>query len=108
MSVISVVGSRALPSRPAALSSSPVAHRYDLVVRLAGPSATPHSLIDADMGAFYMWVNQQRLSGAREASFLVWFENHSEAFVISPTLPGNTESNSPVDMQWLLAQVGQS
>jgi hypothetical protein len=63
------------------------------------------SLIDADMGAFYMWNDQQRLSGAKEASFLVWFENHNEALVISPSLPRNTESNSHVDMQWLLSQI---
>ena len=63
------------------------------------------SLIDADMGAFYMWLDQQRLFGAKEASFLVWFENHSEALLISPTTPRNTESNSLVDVQWLLDQV---
>ena len=63
------------------------------------------SLIDADMGAFYMWNDQQRLSGAGEASFLLWFENHNEALVIAPSLPGNTESNNRVDMRWLLAQV---
>jgi hypothetical protein len=63
------------------------------------------SLIDADMGAYYMWINQQRLSGAKEASFLVWFENHEEAVVISPNLPRNTQSSSPVDVRWLLAQV---
>jgi hypothetical protein len=66
----------------------------------------PGSLIDADMGAFYMWLDQQRLSGAEEASFLIWFEDHHEAFVVSPSLPRNTESNSRVDMQWLLAQTG--
>jgi hypothetical protein len=64
------------------------------------------SLVDADMGAFYMWNDQQRLSGAKEASFLLWFENHSEALIISPSLPRNTESNSRVDMRWLLAQIG--
>ena len=64
------------------------------------------SLIDADMGAFYMWNDQQRLSGANEASFLAWFENHSEALLISPALPRNTESNSHVDVEWLLTQVG--
>jgi hypothetical protein len=63
------------------------------------------SLIDADMGAFYMWLDQQRLSGAKEASFLLWFENHSEALLVSPTIPRNAESNNPVDVQWLLAQV---
>jgi hypothetical protein len=66
----------------------------------------PGSLIDADMGSFYMWLDQQRLSGAEKASFLIWFEDHNEAFVISPSLPRNTESNSRVDMPWLLAQTG--
>ena len=27
------------------------------------------SLIDADMGAYYTWINQQRLTGAEDASF---------------------------------------
>jgi hypothetical protein len=66
----------------------------------------PGSLIDADMGAFYMWLDQQRLPGSEEASFLIWFEDHHEAFVVSPSLPRNTESNSRVDMHWLLAQTG--
>jgi hypothetical protein len=63
------------------------------------------SLIDADMGAYLTWIDQQRLSGAEESSFLVWFENHNEAVVISPTLPRGTESSNPVDMHWLLGQL---
>ncbi|HEV2348305.1 MAG TPA: hypothetical protein VG028_00500 [Terriglobia bacterium] len=65
----------------------------------------PGSLIDADMGAFYTWLNQQRLRGAAQSSFLVWFEDHSEALAISPTLPRGTQSDSPVDMKGLLAQI---
>ncbi len=63
------------------------------------------SLIDADMGAFYIWIDQQRLSGAQEASFLVWFKNHSDALVASPALPRNAESKSVVDMKWLVNQL---
>ena len=55
------------------------------------------SLIGADMGAFYIWIDQQRLIGDKEASFLVWFENHREALVITSVLPRITESNNPVD-----------
>ena len=33
------------------------------------------SLVDADMGAYYTWLNQQRLSGAESARFLAWFED---------------------------------
>ena len=63
------------------------------------------SLIDADMAAFYLWLDQQRLPGAEQASFLVWFENQSEALVVSPNLPRNTDSNQPVNMRWLIEQV---
>ena len=42
------------------------------------------SLVDADMGAYYTWLNQQRLSGAKEATFLAWFEDHEEAVAIGP------------------------
>lgn len=77
---------------------------------LSGKNMNPEpdpagSLIDADMGAYYTWIDQQRLTGAEKASFLVWFENHNEALAIAPTLPRNTASSSPVDLKWLASQV---
>ncbi|MGH9352781.1 MAG: hypothetical protein ACRD2G_11575 [Terriglobia bacterium] len=63
------------------------------------------SLIDADMGAYYTWIDQQRLAGAGKASFLVWFENHNEALAIAPSLPRDTQSATPVDLKWLASQV---
>src|SRR5579871_1686059 len=32
------------------------------------------SLVDADMAAYYHWINQQRLPEAENSTFLVWFE----------------------------------
>ena len=61
------------------------------------------SLIDADMGAYYHWINQQRLPGAEKSSFLVWFEGHSQAVAIAPSLPHGTESNSALDLGQLLS-----
>jgi hypothetical protein len=61
------------------------------------------SLVDADMGAYYNWLNQQRLTGAEQSSFLVWFENHSEAVAIGPAMPRGTESSSPTDLQKLIS-----
>jgi hypothetical protein len=61
------------------------------------------SLVDADMGAYYHWLNQQRLPGAEQSSFLVWFEGHSQALVISPTLPRGAQSSSVKDLGELLA-----
>jgi hypothetical protein len=63
------------------------------------------SLVDADMGAYYTWLNQQRLDGAEQSSFLVWFEDHHEVLAIGPALPRATESSSPVDLEHLVGQV---
>lgn len=61
------------------------------------------SLIDADFGAYYNWINQQRLPGAEQSSFIVWFEGHSQAVAIGPGMPRGTESASSVDLRQLLA-----
>jgi hypothetical protein len=61
------------------------------------------SLIDADMGAYYHWINQQRLPESEQSSFLVWFEGHSQALVIAPSLPGGAESSSVLDLGELLS-----
>ena len=63
------------------------------------------SLIDADMGAYYQWINQQQLVGSKESSFLVWFEGHNRALAICPSLPRGAESNSPLDLGELLSLV---
>ena len=61
------------------------------------------SLIDADMGAYYHWINQQRLPKSERSAFLVWFEGHRQALVVSSTLPRATESQSALDMGELLS-----
>ena len=63
------------------------------------------SLIDADMGAYYNWLNQQRLPGANQSSFLVWFEGHNQALTIGPVTPRGTTSTSPIDLRHLLASL---
>jgi len=61
------------------------------------------SLLDADMAAYYCFLNQQRLPGAAQSMFLAWFENHGEAIAISPSMPGGTLSTSAATMEQLLA-----
>jgi len=75
---------------------------------LSSPNANPEldllgSLVDADMGAYYHWINQQRLPGADQSSFLVWFEGHNQALVIAPSLPRGVHSDSAMDLKGLLA-----
>jgi len=59
--------------------------------------------VDADMGAWYNWLNQQRLPGAEQSAFLAWFEGHSQAVVIGPSMPRGTESRSQMDLKQLLS-----
>ena len=61
------------------------------------------SLMDADMGAYYNWLNQQRLSGSTQSMFIAWFENHNEAVAISPLLPRGTESSAAAKLPQLLS-----
>jgi hypothetical protein len=63
------------------------------------------SLVDADMGAYYTWLNLQRLSGGDRASFLVWFENHGEALAISPRLERGASSATSISLAAILARV---
>lgn len=63
------------------------------------------SLVDADMGAYYNWINQQRLSGAGKSAFLAWFEGHNTAVLIGPTVPRGTESSDPTSMKQLLSWI---
>lgn len=60
------------------------------------------SLVDGDFAAYYNWVNQQRLPGADQSSFLVWFEGHSQALAIGPAMARGTQSGSVADLQQVL------
>ena len=71
---------------------------------LEAPQLDPvGSLMDADMAAYYNWLNQQRLPGASQSMFVAWFENHKEAVVISPSLPRGTESSAAATLPQLLS-----
>jgi len=61
------------------------------------------SLVDADMAAYYNWINQQRLPGSEKSLFLSWFENHREAVAISPVMPRGTVSSSAATLPELLS-----
>ena len=73
---------------------------------LRQPQDKEGSLIDADMGAYYSWINQSRLAGAEQSRFLVWFEDHSLACAIAPTLPRGTTSTTPITMRQILQWMG--
>jgi hypothetical protein len=63
------------------------------------------SLIDADMGAYYTWLNQQRLPGEETSAFLAWFEDRGEAVAIGPKLERAKRSDASIDLADLIAQL---
>jgi len=69
---------------------------------LEQPQEPDGSLIDADMGAYYTWINQSRLPGAQESRFLVWFEDHNLACVVSPNLPEGKTFTGNINMRQVL------
>jgi hypothetical protein len=54
------------------------------------------SVIDADMGAYYTWLNLQRLPGADQARFLAWYEGGTEALAIGPKFKRAFVSDTPI------------
>jgi hypothetical protein len=60
------------------------------------------SLMDADMGAFYTWINQQRLTGAGQSRFIAFSEAHREAVAIGPGLPKAAVSTNVPTMNQIL------
>ena len=63
------------------------------------------SLVDADMGAYYTWINQQRLAGDDKSAFLAWFEDHQEAVAIAPGLERGKSSDTPIELADLIARI---
>ena len=63
------------------------------------------SLIDGEMGAYYHWIDQQRLPESDRSGFVAWFEGHSQAVAIGPTIARGVDSGSAIDLDKLVALV---
>jgi hypothetical protein len=77
----------------------------DLIFAGGNPNQVdPHgSLIDADMTAYYTWLEVANLPGANKAVFLAWFPAHRRAFLIGPGVPRGVSASSPLTIRELLA-----
>jgi hypothetical protein len=68
------------------------------------PDTDPEgSLVDADMAAYYAYLQLAKLPGGTRASFIAWVENRSDAFVIGPGVTKGVESTTPLAMKQLLS-----
>lgn len=63
------------------------------------------SLVDADMGAYYTWINLMRLSGADASRFVVWFEDQHEAVAIAPAMAKGSVATTPCNLSQILGWI---
>jgi hypothetical protein len=66
------------------------------------------SLVDADFGAYYTWINLNRLAGADSASFIAWSQAHNQAVAIGPGLPRGTVAPNAVTITQLLGMMNNA
>ena len=66
------------------------------------------SLVDADMSAYYTWINLTRLSGAENSCFLAWSAAHNQAVLIGPGMPRGTESAQAMSVAQLLKLIAEA
>jgi len=79
----------------------------------AGPADTVDvdcagSLVDADFGAYYTWINLNRLEGAETASFIAWSETYGQAIAIGPGFARGTEAPNSIALGRLLRMVAET
>lgn len=63
------------------------------------------SLVDAEMGAFYNWIEMNRIAAPGKLTLLAWIEGSSRAVVVSPKTRPNTVSNQQLTIQQALASL---
>ncbi len=68
----------------------------------AQPLDSLGSEVDAEMGAYYTWINGQRLPGAEHTSFVAWHPSSGQAIGIGPSLPRGTVSEAPARLSQVL------
>lgn len=61
------------------------------------------SLADAEMDAFYNWIEMERISSPGRLTTLVWAEGSSRAVLIGPRTKANTVSQQPITVARALA-----
>jgi hypothetical protein len=65
------------------------------------------SLIDADMGAYYTWLNLTRLPKPEGSRFIELFEGSNEAISIAPGLAHGAVSTQPCELRQSLDWTSQ-
>ncbi|MEO8595288.1 MAG: hypothetical protein ABI759_18345 [Candidatus Solibacter sp.] len=61
------------------------------------------SMVDADLAAYYTWLELRKLPGSEGSVFLAWFPGRHEALLTGPSVPTNVRSESAMKIGQILA-----
>lgn len=81
---------------------------FDELLRIATPaSMDPEgSLRDAEMGAYYAWIEMNRITTPEKGTFLAWIEGSSQAVLIGSKAPRGTRCDTPLQLKDALEDFG--
>ncbi len=64
------------------------------------------SLQDADMGAWYAWIEMNRITAQGNGTFFAWLEGSRRGVLIGRSTPAGTASNTPMTLEQALTEFG--
>ena len=71
------------------------------------PTLDPQgSLRDAEMGAYYSWIEMNRISSPGKLTLLAWVENQPVAVILGPGAPAGTTCTTPLTLRQAVANFG--
>jgi hypothetical protein len=81
---------------------------FDELLRTADPASTDPegSLRDAEMGAYYTWIEMERITSPGNGTFIVWVEGTHQAMLIGKHSPRGTQSDMPLRLKEALELFG--
>lgn len=99
---------RAQPAR-LLLRYAPRQRHQDMNAMFAETTPVPDpqgSLRDAEMGAFYNWLEMSRITAPGKLTFLAWVENQPLAVVLSANAPAGTVCSTPMTLKEAVQNFG--
>jgi len=64
------------------------------------------ALRDAEMGAYYNWIETNRITAPGKLTFAVWVEDRPLAVILGPRAPADTVCSTPMTLQRALENFG--
>lgn len=100
---------RAQP-RTLALRYTPRRQHQDMNTMFADqtpPTLDPQgSLLDAEMGAYYHWIEMGRITAPGKLTVVAWAEDQPLAVIVSPNAPAGVTSSTPMTLAKAVASFG--